>query len=262
MSRSDELVTRLDIRFPKSMYDRLQKMAIDDGAKIHHISKKAEVSPTIIKLIQFALDNYDRILSDNNANLADNLSDNSTNTTIDSLSDRVNILSDKLSDKMIEAIVDKRLEELGVLANLQSQDNFVPDNIDIIPDNIEAISDNVNNVPDSIPDSIEAISDNIEVVTDNIPDNIDNVPDTKNILSDNSTSSRPPQKNVEIVIAKFNKYPDLRDRVASGVSQGLKGSALSSWLFDGGFLNSKNKRYDLTAASNFKSAIEWIAKAK
>ena len=260
MRRSGELVTRLDIRFPKSMYDQLQKIAIDDGAKIHHISKKTEVSPTIIKLIQFALDNYDRILSDNNANLADNLSDNSTNTTIDSLSDRVNTLSDKLSDKMIEAIVDKRLEELGVLANLQSQDNFVPENIDIIPDNIEAISDNVNNVPDSIPDSIEAISDNIEVVTDNIPDNIDNVPDTKNILSDNSTSSRPPQKNVEVAIAKFTKHPDLRDRVASGVSQGLKGSALGDWLFDGGCLNAKNNRYDPATVSHFRSAIEWMQK--
>ena len=204
MRRSGELVTRLDIRFPKSMYDQLQKIAIDDGAKIHHISKKTEVSPTIIKLIQFALDNYDRILSDNNANLADNLSDNSTNTTTDSLSDRLDIISDKLSDKVIEAIIDKRLKELGVLANLQSQDNSVSDKIDIISDTI-----------DIVPDNVEAVPDNIDSVPDSIPD-------TKNILSDDSTSSdlviRPPQKNIEIAIAKFNKHPDLRDRVASGVS--------------------------------------------
>ena len=195
MRRSGELVTRLDIRFPKSMYDQLQKIAIDDGAKIHHISKKTEVSPTIIKLIQFALDNYDRILSDNNANLADNLSDNSTNTTTDSLSDRLDIISDKLSDKVIEAIIDKRLKELGVLANLQSQDNSVSDKIDIISDTI-----------DIVPDNVEAVPDNIDSVPDSIPD-------TKNILSDDSTSSdlviRPPQKNIEIAIAKFNKHPVL-----------------------------------------------------
>ena len=249
MSRSGDSVTRLDIRFPNEMYDRLQKIAIDDGAKIHHISKKAEVSPTIIKLIQFALDNYDRILSDNNANLVDDLSDSLTNTTIDNLSDKLDILSDKLSDKMIEAIVDKRLKELRVFANLQSQDNFVPDNIDTIPDSI-----------DIVPDNIKAVPDNIEVVTDNIPDNIDNVPDTKNILSDNSTSSRPPQKNVEVAIAKFTKHPDLRDRVASGVSQGLKGSALGDWLFDGGCLNAKNNRYDPATVSHFRSAIEWMQK--
>lgn len=249
MSRSGESVTRLDIRFPNSMYDRLQKIAIDDGAKIHHISKKAEISPTVLKLIQFALDNLEQIVSDSNKKLPDRLPD----ITINKLSDKLLTLSDNLSDKKIEAVVDRRLGELGLLAMCQTKDNSSTDSV---PDNMP------DKTPDSVPDNIP---DNIDAVPDNVSDSVlNNILDNKNIpLNDSSSSDlalRPPHKNIEIAIAKFTKHPDLRDRVASGVAQGFKGSTLGDWLFDGGFLNAKNKRYDPATVLHFKSAIEWMGK--
>jgi hypothetical protein len=56
--RSDDKIVRLDVRFPKSMHDDIEALAIANGAAIHHISKRPTLTPTILKLIQIGLDNY------------------------------------------------------------------------------------------------------------------------------------------------------------------------------------------------------------
>ena len=56
--RSDDKIVRLDVRFPKSMHDDIEALAIANGAAIHHISKKPTLTPTILKLIRLGLDNY------------------------------------------------------------------------------------------------------------------------------------------------------------------------------------------------------------
>jgi len=56
--RSDDKIVRLDVRFPKSMHDDIEALAIANGAAIHHISKRPTLTPTILKLIQVGLDNY------------------------------------------------------------------------------------------------------------------------------------------------------------------------------------------------------------
>ena len=56
--RSDDKIVRLDVRFPKSMHDDIEALAIANGAAIHHISKKPTLTPTILNLIRLGLDNY------------------------------------------------------------------------------------------------------------------------------------------------------------------------------------------------------------
>jgi hypothetical protein len=56
--RSDNKIVRLDVRFPKSMHDDIEALAIANGAAIHHISNRPTLTPTILELIQIGLDNY------------------------------------------------------------------------------------------------------------------------------------------------------------------------------------------------------------
>jgi hypothetical protein len=56
--RSDNKIVRLDVRFPKSMHDEIEALAIAGGAAIHHISKRPTLTPTILDLIRIGLDHY------------------------------------------------------------------------------------------------------------------------------------------------------------------------------------------------------------
>ncbi len=55
-SRHTDTVTRVDIRIPNHLYDQIQSIAVEHfNAKIHHRSKKPEVTPTILELIQIGI---------------------------------------------------------------------------------------------------------------------------------------------------------------------------------------------------------------
>jgi hypothetical protein len=56
--RSDNKIVRLDVRFPKSMHDDIEALAIAKGEPIHHISNRPTLTPTILELIQIGLDHY------------------------------------------------------------------------------------------------------------------------------------------------------------------------------------------------------------
>jgi hypothetical protein len=56
--RSDDKIVRLDVRFPKSIHDEIEALAIANGSPIHHISKRPTLTPTILDLIRIGLDHY------------------------------------------------------------------------------------------------------------------------------------------------------------------------------------------------------------
>jgi hypothetical protein len=167
MSRSGESVTRLDIRFPNEMYDQMQQIAIKDGARTHHISQKVEVSPTVIKLVQLGLDALNGKLPDTSGDISDNLPDKSSSA----ISDKNNSVSD-ISDKRVESIVDRRLKELGLFPDCQTDDSPTSDSV---PDKVDTVSDNLSGKDVMISDKVALIPDNL--------------PDTENIPSDDSSNS-------------------------------------------------------------------------
>jgi hypothetical protein len=52
MSRVEKKSIRVDLRIPKDLIDKIQRVAVERfNAPTHHISKKPELTPTIIQLI-------------------------------------------------------------------------------------------------------------------------------------------------------------------------------------------------------------------
>ena len=56
--RSDNKIVRLDVRFPKTLHDEIEALAIAKGEPIHHISNRPTLTPTILDLIRIGLDHY------------------------------------------------------------------------------------------------------------------------------------------------------------------------------------------------------------
>jgi hypothetical protein len=199
MSRSGESVTRLDIRFPNEMYDQMQQLAIKDGARTHHISQKVEVSPTVIKLVQLGLDALNGKLPDISGNISDSLSDKRSTVSPDNLSD--------ISDKRIEAIVDRRLTELGLFPDCQMKDDSTS----------HSLPDKVDTVPDTLPDKNAMISDRAASLPDNLSD-------TKNILSDDSS-------NFEQVVDDLqNTLTDAIEQVSGEIPESYSFAGFHEWL--------------------------------
>jgi hypothetical protein len=164
MGRSSEKGTRVDVMFSNDVYEAIQQLAIHDGAKTHHISKKVEVSPTIAKLVRLGLDALEGKLPDNSSELSDKLTDKPSNILSDNLSDT--------PDKRIEIIVDRRLTELGLFPDLPIEDIPVP----------HLLPDKNGNVPDNLSVKDVMISDKVDLLPDSLSD-------TKNIPSDDSSNS-------------------------------------------------------------------------
>ncbi len=126
-SRHSEKMSRVDIRIPKEIYERIQIIAVSSyGAKIHHLSGKPEVSPTILELIKMGIAWLEAEVSDEEEiSNAEELIEQ-----IEKLDLRLTALENKLSSGMIitapesssstegEGLNDLKLGELLGVSNL------------------------------------------------------------------------------------------------------------------------------------------------
>lgn len=199
MSRASESITRVDVRYSNEMYEEIQKLAIKDGARTHHISQKVEVSPTIVKLVQLGLNALEGKLPDSSDELSDILPD--------SVSDRESTLSAivaEVSDKVLESLeaaispIKERMEYLDGLSNtawveLKNDLWLERERVNILLRELsgKGIINPVNTPltePSRISDTNQTLSDNIadKASSQNsvLADSTDKIPDTNEMVSD------------------------------------------------------------------------------
>jgi hypothetical protein len=56
MAKAQGKITKLDLGIPNDLYAQIEEIAIEEGAKVHHISKKPTLTPTAIKLLEEAIE--------------------------------------------------------------------------------------------------------------------------------------------------------------------------------------------------------------
>jgi hypothetical protein len=64
MAKSQGKITKLDLRIPNDLYAQIELIAIQEGAKNHHLSGKPTLSPTAIKLLQEAVEQRNYVSPD------------------------------------------------------------------------------------------------------------------------------------------------------------------------------------------------------
>lgn len=82
--RSDDNITRIDVRIPNSLFEEVEQLAIERGEPVHHKSGRVTMAPTLLDLIRIGLDHYSpEALERVSAKLAANQSDTASDNRID-----------------------------------------------------------------------------------------------------------------------------------------------------------------------------------
>lgn len=242
MGRSSDKGTRIDVLIRNDVFEAVQLLAVQSGARVHHISKKVETSPTIAKLVELGLDAVKGILPDSIGNVSDNLS----GTLSSAVSDTNASVSGKISDKAVEAIVDRRLKELGLFPDYPASDNHPITPIESI---FPFLSDKVESVPDTIPDKDVIISDKGALLSDNLPD-------TENIPSDDSSDVESVAEDVQVIPT------DAIEQVSGGISASYSYSEFHKWLgIPPSTPNKANGDIAITIAKD-KGLGDWVMNSK
>jgi hypothetical protein len=170
--------TKIDVRFPEGVYGAIELIATVDEAKIHHISNKRVLTPTVIKLVKLGIsqliaqypDKYPINLSDtglSDTNSID-LSDNALTrlTTVEAEVESLKKLIEGLSDKSDDTSrINSQSDILDDNSRIQVQSDIIDDTSRII---IQSYT--VDDTSRIVETSDSIATPTIEIVTGDIPD--------------------------------------------------------------------------------------------
>ena len=162
-SRADD--TRIDVRFPPSILEAIEQIAEQDGAKIHHISGKRILTPTVIELVKLGLG---QVSDKYQLEVSDTRSDYLSGKISDTLTPRVELIEGELADlkKLVTDLSDKISDSLSVTNIIKLSDN----SSDRLSDELtESVSDNT---PDTLSDINTHLSDNLSDILPGVTPNM------------------------------------------------------------------------------------------
>jgi hypothetical protein len=209
-------------RIEKERWARFQQLAKDSNSN---------ASKLIISFIDACLDN--RIDIDDYT-ITQPKSAISTSGIDEYLDNNLDTRIGNYLEKNLNSYLDSRIDELPIRELIRASVETALDPIRESVETLEAVASRAVEIPAAI-------------ATPN--------PDTED------SSEDIPSVEVQRIITNFEKEPELKARVISGLEQGFVGAALGNWLAEGGFLNSKGEKHAGSRLSKFKTAIEWMEKS-
>lgn len=148
-SRADD--TRIDVRFPLSIIQAIEQIAEQDGAKIHHISGKRILTPTVIELVRIGLS---QVSDKYQIEVLDVKSDNVSVKISDSLTPRVEVIEGELAE--LKKLVNDLSTRLSDKISKTSSIKLLNDLADSALDNLSDIS--ADSLSQSVPDNLADIA--------------------------------------------------------------------------------------------------------
>ena len=149
--RRDNLATRIDLRMPNEVYDRVVELARSSGEKINPKTSQVRVTSTLNKLIEIGI----RYFHDNNQIVT--VTGESSDTI--RADDKYQELSDKyqeLSDR-IAASTGQLSDEIGLEEKYQK----LSDNYQVLEDKYQELSDELSDNNRTVQDKHQELSDNV-----------------------------------------------------------------------------------------------------
>jgi hypothetical protein len=227
--------TKIDVRFPEGVYSAIELIATVDDAKIHHISNRRILTPTVIKIVKLGIsqlmaqypDKYPINLSDTGLSETSSI-DLSANTL-----DRLSIVEGEID--LLKKLIDNLSDKLG--------DN----QSDILDD-----SSRIDNQSDTLDDS-SRIDNQSDILDDS--SRIDNQSDTLDDSSrtDNQSDTLDDSSRIDSAIVNSN----YDDRLAELVTSGMSTSDIAQMLTDESFTNTRGGDVTRQSIENkFKSNPE------
>jgi hypothetical protein len=147
--RRDNLATRIDLRMPNEVYDRVVELATASGEKINPKTNQVRVTSTLNKLIEIGI----RYFPDNNQIATGQSSDTiGTDDKDRGLSDKHNELSDRIS------------VSTGYLSDktgLEEKYRELSDKYQVLEDKYQKLSDELSDNNRTVQDKYQELSDNL-----------------------------------------------------------------------------------------------------
>lgn len=203
--KSDK-ITRIDVRIPNDIYQKIEQIAIETNQPLHHRSGKPVVTPIILNLLNLGLE----ATAKEDFNL-ESLTDKQSGT-----------------NRIKEAEIEKK-----ILASLEDKlESLIENKVEVLVENKlseiinDKLSDRLSNafVVDSAEarekiydfEPIEESEDNVEtieadLISDNINDKISDIKENANIKEENADSEEIFDVEVESVVEDNNQLDNTED---------------------------------------------------
>ncbi len=166
MARESEKITRVDVRIPNEIYQKIEAIAKETKQPIHHKSGKPVVTPIILNLINLGLEavskddfNLESLASKVSGNYQINIADIEQKLLVSLLAKLESMVEAKVSE-IVEKVIEAKLPLVSPIDTEIKEDENIKASSELLEDtesDLEAVESAVNSDKDNLKLSATAL---------------------------------------------------------------------------------------------------------